>query len=98
MTTTAMITATTTTPPTAPPIAAELLDPEDPVDPVADPGSAFCCSATTGSMSETPRTCEPVEAAIVRILPFMASPIVALTPPPVQVAIADEEMLGIGGV
>jgi hypothetical protein len=90
----------TTTPMTTPPTAALELEPDEFDDPdeVEEPGSAFSWLATTGSTSETPNTCEPVEATIARILPFMAVPIVALTPLPVQVATAEEEMFGICGV
>lgn len=77
--------------------AVELLELEE-LEPVEDPGSAFSWLDTIGSMLETPRTCEPVEATMVRIEPFIAVPIVAFTPPPVHVAIAEEAMFGICGV
>jgi hypothetical protein len=91
-----MIPATTTTPTTPPMIAAlELLELAVAEPEVPEPGRAFSWLDTTGSMSETPRTCEPVDATIVRIDPLIAVPIVALVPPPVQVATAEEAMFGI---
>jgi hypothetical protein len=94
-----IIPAITTTPTTPPMIAAVELLELAVVAPVEDPpGSAFSWLETTGSTSETPSTCEPVEATIVRIEPLIAVPIVALVPPPEQVATAEESMFGICGV